>query len=539
MLPQPILPKDPMVDIPSLTAMLARRAELTPDRTAVVFGDAAHTYASLWEAVRHFAGYLQDRGVMAGDRVLLRLPNSADFFAAYYGVQYLGAVAVPVFHGSSAARVALLAKLCGARMVVTAKNIAGPERDAVLSDSGLPDLVFGDCEQGRAFEGAAEPAAVTSEDLAMLQYTSGTTGDSKGVMLTHGNLIANVRQMIPAAEFVAEDVFVSWLPVYHDMGLITMTMCPFYLGAKLVLLPVSPKPFPWFKAIKEHGGTMTAAPDFGYRFATKFSKGGGAYDLSSLKRALIAAEPVRPKTIERFESKFDLPGVLKPGYGLAEASVAVTFWDMQRGDRVVDGEGHVSAGKAIPGMEAAVVVDERFAATGEHGEIVMRSPSCTQGYYRNPTATEALHWRDGWIRTGDIGYLDENGLLFIVGRSKHIIIKAGRNLAPREIEEIAEDVPGIRLSAALGISGEDIQGEQIHLFIEIEKRSPDAALLTALSQRVTQAVFDVLGYRPDKVHLGKNKLIPRTHNGKIQYGKLKQAWLDGSLHRDGLLHVVE
>lgn len=533
---QPILPNDPMAEIPSLTAMLARRAALTPTRTAVVFGETALTYADLWRAITCFAGYLQAQGVQQGDRVLLRLPNSADFFAAYYGVQYLGAISVPVFHGSSSARVALLAKLCAARLVVTEKTMDAAERDEITAQSGLATLAYGDLAAGLAWETPAEMVAVGPETLAMLQYTSGTTGDSKGVMLTHGNLIANVRQMIPAAEFVTEDVFVSWLPVYHDMGLITMTMCPFYLGAKLVLLSVSPKPFPWFKAIKEHGGTMTAAPDFGYRFATKFSKGGGAYDLSSLKRALIAAEPVRPSTIERFEEKFALPGVLKPGYGLAEASVAVTFWDMQRADRVIDQDGHVSAGKAIPGMENAVVVADRFAAPGEHGEIVMRGPSCTQGYYRNPAATAALQWRDGWIRTGDIGYLDENGLLFIVGRAKNIIIKAGRNLAPREIEEIAEDLPGVRLSAALGIVGEDIQGEQIHLFLEIDRRNPDQAALDALSRRVTQAVFDTLGYRPDKLHLGKNKLIPRTHNGKIQYGKLKQAYLDGSLQRDGLLY---
>ena len=383
--------QDPMTDVAGLIDMLARRAELSGDRTAVVFGDDRLTYEALWRQIGRFAAYLADHGVTRGDRVLLRLNNSASFFAAYYGVQYLGAVSVPVFHGSSPERVGTIANACQAHSVVTDAALDAGEADQIRALAHLPELKFADLRDGDRDFDPVPCAHPRGDELAMLQYTSGTTGDSKGVMLTHANLLANIRQMIPAARFVAEDVFVSWLPVYHDMGLITMTMCPFYLGAKLVLLPVSPKPFPWCEAIRKHGGTMTAAPDFGYRFATKFSKGGDAYDLSSLKRALIAAEPVRPKTVERFETKFGLTGVLKPGYGLAEASVAVTFWHMDEPERKIDDEGHVSAGAPIPGMEVAIADGDRLVEPGCHGEILMRGPSVTGGYYLNPEEIGRAH----------------------------------------------------------------------------------------------------------------------------------------------------
>ncbi len=528
------LPADPMADVATLAEMLERRARLTPGQTAVVFGENALDYAGLWRGAGRFAAYLRAHGLQPGDRAVLRLANSAEFFFAYYGTLRLGATAVPIFHGSSPERTAKLANHCGARVLVCDKPLEEAERLALRPLLAAQEPALLDLAAGTAFDGEADAAGPSPDDLAMLQYTSGTTGDSKGVRLTHANLLANIRQMIPAARFVAEDVFVSWLPVYHDMGLITMTMCPFYLGAKLVLLPVSPKAYPWLNAIKTHRGTFTAAPDFGYRFCVKFSKSGDHYDLSSLKRALIAAEPVRESTVRRFEGKFGVPGALKPGYGLAEASVAATFWDMDRTELKIDDQGHISAGKALPGMEVAIVDDHGFAPPGEVGEIAMRGPSCTAGYYRNPEATRALGARDGFIRTGDLGYLDEEGDLFIVGRAKNIIIRAGRNLAPREIEEVVEELPEVRFSAAVGMDSRHIEGEQIHVFAEVDRKlGAKPAEAERLSHAIVNRVRDTLGYRPDKVWLVRGKTIPRTFNGKIQYGALKAGLSDGLLRRQG------
>ena len=307
-------------------------------------------------------------------------------------------------------------------------------------------------------------------------------------------------------------------------------MCPFYLGAQLVLLPVSLSADKWFNAIKRYGGTMTAAPDFAYRFCTKFSKPGDQYDIKTLKRALIAAEPVRTSTVEAFEDKFGLKEVVKPGYGLAEASVAVTFWEQGMGDILVDAQGNVSAGTPVPGTEIIIVQNEQIQGTGFPGEILIKGPSCTQGYYANPEATQALTYVNGFIRTGDMGYLDEAGRLFIIGRKKQIIIRAGKTIAPRELEETTDKIAGVRLSAAAGLDEGKIEGESIHLFLEVKKsvlQNPEAR--TAIKQKANQEVRKALGYRPDKVHLVPPKSIPRTYNGKIQYGKLKAFFQNDQL----------
>jgi len=501
---------------------MAHRAEQTPDAVAVVFDEVSHSYGQIWERIRGFAAYLIANGVGSGDRVVLCLNNSARFFAAYYGVQSIGAVSVPIYHGSSAARIGLIAGLCGARALVTDQP-CGP--DVAAQTQGATHL---DLASGWAHEPGSAVRAPKPRDLAMLQYTSGTTGNPKGVQLSHANLIANTRQMIAAVDFRPEDVFVSWLPVYHDLGLIMMTMCPFYLGGMLVLLPVSPRSHPWLGAIKEHGGTVTASPDFGYRFCTKFSKSSDHYDLSSLRLGVIAAEPVRERTVRRFEQKFGLENVLKPGYGLAEASVAVSVWGMDRPGIKVDGQGNVSAGRPVPGTEIRILQGDRPVESGEQGEIAIKSPSCTRGYYANPEATQSLAAPDGYVRTGDIGYLDHEGDLFIVGRAKNIIIRGGQNLSPREVEEAAEEVEGVRLAAAIGIEDRRLEGEQLHLFAEIDKRRAKGDL-DVLSRQLIEAIHHMLGYRPDKVHLLKTKSIPRTFNGKLQYNQLRTDFLSGSL----------
>lgn len=525
------LPGDPMRDTGTLVDALERQSQIAGDKTAYFFRDIPTTFGELWDGICNFAAYLRYNGVRLGDRVILKLKNSREFFFAYYGIQRLGAVAVPVFHDSTPERIAKIANAAMARALVTPEPLDSEEKYDILALAEIKDFSFQDVREGAAFKGNVDDVPMPRpQKLAMLQYTSGTTGDPKGVMLTHGNLLANVRQMIPKAGFTADDVFVSWLPVYHDMGLITMTMTPFYLGATLVLLPVSLKPDAWFNAIKTYGGTMTAAPDFAYRFATKCSKKGSNYDLSSLRTALIAAEPVRLQTVEEFENKFNLPGVLKPGYGLAESSVAVTFWDRKNEPVKVDANNYVSAGSPLPGLDLAVASDHSFLGFNQVGEIVFRSPSATSGYYRNEEATRKLHFKDGFIRTGDLGYIDEEHNLFIVDRAKNVIIRAGRNISPREIEEIADTIEGVRSSAVFGIDEKRLEGEMIHLLVEINERRPGAGqLLETLPRELTGRVYNSLGYKPDRIIITRQKTIPRTYNGKVKYPQLRSQFLTGKL----------
>ena len=249
----------------TLVGMLARRAGEHPRKAAFTFAGKPCAFGELWDESNRFASYLVARGLERGDRVLIALPNGREFFAAFYGVQRAGAVAVPLFPGSGAERVAGFAELCGARILVVPSSTA--------DDPDVPMSVARVAESARS-PTAGDFPAVRPHDVAFLQYTSGSTGNPKGVELSHANLLANLRHLIDGFHITPRDVFVSWLPVHHDMGLIMKTMVPFYLAAKLVLLPTSlAKARSWLAAIEEHRGTFTAAPDFAYRVLLRYVAG--------------------------------------------------------------------------------------------------------------------------------------------------------------------------------------------------------------------------------------------------------------------------
>ncbi len=498
--------QDPLRNCHSLLDLWKYHATATPDRCCLVYKDMPYTFRELWQNILKAGAYYASKNLQKGDRVILKLDNSPYFFYAFYGAMVRGLIPVPLFHQSDIKRAEKIRALSGAVLVV--------DEDGTYGDN-VHDL--------SNFEALPETAPYSSgEDLAFLQYTSGTTGEAKGVMLTHHNLLANVRQMYPSGTLTKDDVFVSWLPVYHDMGLIAMTMIPLYLGAKMVLLPISPMPAAWLGAIEKYKGTFTASPDFGYRFATKFSKP-NAYDISSLRFGLIAAEPVRINTVHNFENKFNVKGVLKPSYGLAEASVGLTFWNQYRNDIKHDDKGYVAVGRAFAQVDFKILdTGNKELPVNEPGEILFKSPSGTQGYFRNEAATEALFF-NGYIRTGDIGYIDEEGHLYVVGRKKQLIIKGGRNICPREVEEIVDEVLSIRQCAAIGLESTRLDGEDIHVFIELEKKKEeDQAYLENLKTISNKAVLAQLGVRIDRFHFVPSRFIPKTFNGKIQYGKLKE-----------------
>ncbi|MCA9692759.1 MAG: AMP-binding protein, partial [Myxococcales bacterium] len=492
---------------------------LTPDAEALRFDERPCSFRELADEIAAAARALRAMGVVAGDKVVIVSPNCREFFALYYGVLHLRAAAVPVFHGSGGERIAAIARHCDARLIVATAPLEPARRDELQAALPGATLVQGaGVLAERGLDDERPLPRPHAEDLAMLQYTSGTTGDAKGVMLTHQALVANIRQMIPSTQFHQGDVFVSWLPVYHDMGLITMTMCPLYLGARLVLLPVSLRPRAWLEAITRHRGTMTAAPDFAYRYALRFAGDAARYDLSSLRFALVAAEPVRASTVRAFEEVHGLRDILRPGYGLAEACVGVALWPFEEQGLAVDERGVVAVGRPLPDIEIDIRDDDRSLPPGECGEICFRSPSQTLGYFRDPERTAAAHTPDGFLRTGDRGYLDERGVLFVVGRIKELIIVAGRNVSPRELEEVAERCEGVAGAMALGVDGGGDVGEQIHLFVEVRAASGRDE---AIARDVRERVHEQLGLRPERVHVVRRGAIPRTYNGKLQYQRMR------------------
>ncbi len=507
----------------TLLEMLAERARDAPAKTAFFFAEQACTFGELWEATNRFAAYLLASGLERGERVLLALPNGREFFPAFYGAQRAGGIAVPLFPGSGAERIASFAELCGARTLVVPSSA---EDD--------PDVSL---RVVRVAESASSPTdasfpEVRPGDLAFLQYTSGSTGNPKGVELRHENLLANLRHLIDGFRVTARDVFASWLPVHHDMGLILMTMVPFSLGAKLVLLPTGlASVHPWLRAVESHRATFIAAPDFAYRVLLVQVKEPERYDLSSLRLALNAAEPVRARTIAGFEEAFGLGPVMIAGYGLAEATVGVASWPPGTAPKV-DERGFVSIGKPFPGVATAILADGDLAGPRTEGEILVRSPATTRGYFCNPEATAELHWGDGWVRTGDLGYRDGDGDFFVIGRAKNIIIHSGRNLAPQEVEEIVDAVPAVRRSAAVGVDRGRLEGEQLYVFAEIRPRTAEGDRPEVV-RTIVERVHRRLGLRPARAYLLRPRAIPRTANGKIRHSELRERYLDGRLRSEG------
>jgi len=312
-------------------------------------------------------------------------------------------------------------------------------------------------------------------------------------------------------------------------------MVPFYLAAQTHLLPTNLRNIhPWLKAIQRHKATFTAAPDFAYRLCLRHVDP-NEYDLSSLRVALNAAEPVRASTMQKFEEAFGLKNIMVAGYGLAEATVGVSMWKSQT-PKFVDLRGHVSVGAPFPDVNLLIVSDRQILPPNNIGEIAIRSKANSLGYYRNPEESTKLFWKDGYFLSGDLGYLDEDGYLYIVSRKKNIIKRAGQTISPQEIEEVVDAMPNVRFSAAIGVDKGGIEGEQVVLFAEI--RNGETIPKNEHHEMAIQMVSGFhthMGFRPARLYLLKPRSIPLTHNGKIQHIRLKEKYLSGALKEQGVI----
>jgi acyl-CoA synthetase (AMP-forming)/AMP-acid ligase II len=498
-----------------LPDLLEFRARHSPQQPAFFFEENAWSWSWLLEQSLAVAALLARQGVKKGDRVVLAFPNGPAFFPAFFGCLLRGAVAVPIYPGAGPERRQQYLDLSGSGLLLTPESVS-EEALAPYRAGSVPEL-----------------PTIAPTDPAFIQYTSGSTSDPKGVVLTHKQLLTNVRQMIAGMAISEKDVFVSWLPVYHDMGLILMTLAPFYLGLKLVLLPATLQPVhPWLRAIQDHRGSFTAAPDIAYRLALQWARAGHAYDLSSLRVALNAAEPVRLSTIQVFEETFGLKQVMTAGYGLAEATVGVCM-SAPGTAPPTDAEGHVSVGKPFPGIELGILRDNLLAPPGEPGEILVKSPANTSGYFQNPSANQALRWENDYIRTGDAGYLDTEGKLYVLGRIKQVLKIGGRTLYAADVEEALEKMAALRHAMAIGLEGKGAGSEQFYVFAETRWRQlPDPEAAQTLSLEIVQTIHAHFGLRPARVYLLKNKSIPFTSNGKKQHNLLKTRFLDGTLRSE-------
>jgi 1-acyl-sn-glycerol-3-phosphate acyltransferase len=563
----------------TLHESLWRHAQLDPGRTHVFLRgedgpEQALAYGSLWDAAAAVAGGLRARGIGRGDTVALMLPTGLDFLRTFAGILIARAVPVPIYPPlrldrleEYAARQSAILADAGVKLLVTiprARPVVGLLRPALPS---LKDVLTAD---ELAAEGAPAGAPEgAGDDAAFIQYTSGSTGQPKGVLLTHDNLLANVAAIAGGLELAPDDVGVSWLPLYHDMGLIGAWLMCLHNGIPLTLLPPTAflaRPERWLWAIHQRRATISAAPNFAYELCARRVPDAAleGRDLGSWRAALNGAEPVARGTVERFVKRFAphgfRPGTMLPVSGLAENSVALAFPPLGRGarfDRVARGpfqhEGRaerapdgdagalefVSVGRELAGHEVRIV-DDAGGDVAERvvGRLVFRGPSMTGGYYHRPEATAATTLPGGYLDSGDLAYRAD-GEIHLCGRRKDLIIKGGRNLVPQEIEEAAAAVDGVRRGCvvAFGVANASLGTEGLVLVAEtrVEDEPGRERLVAAITERVAAAVE----VPPDEVRLVPPGTVPKTSSGKVRRAETKELFLAGRLGRPprtGLRH---
>jgi 1-acyl-sn-glycerol-3-phosphate acyltransferase len=525
------------------------------------------SYAELDRDSRAVAAGLIERGLGPGDRVAIMLPTEAAFFGAFFGVLYAGGVPVPVYPPFRRAQVedhlrrqAAILRNAGASLLIIGSEIRK-----------LGQLMLGLAEDLRHVEtvkelsrvgATGEPLPAGQDTIALIQYTSGSTGDPKGVVLTHANLLANIRAMGEALAASSSDVFVSWLPLYHDMGLIGAWLGALHYGVPTVIMPplaFLADPGRWLRAIGHHRATLSAAPNFAYELCCKSVRDEDieGLDLSSLRMFMNGAEPVSPATIARFTARFAKfgfpPKAMAPLYGLAENSVGLTCPPVGRGpivDRVersaLSGKGQartaqpgdatalefVACGRPIAGHEIRIV-DEVGVELPERteGRLQFKGPSATRGYFRNEEKTKALF--DGeWLESGDRAYI-AGGDVFITGRIKDIIIKAGRNIYPQELEELVGSLEGVRKGcvAAFPSTVGGVGTERIVLLVETRLTEPSK--IEALRTRIVEVATTQLDMAPDEVVLAPPGTVPKTSSGKLRRSAARALYESGSLSKKG------
>ncbi len=542
-----------------------------PNRACLDFIDSGQevhglTFGELFQHAGRFAAQLQDAGLKPREPVALMLPTGFDFLFSFFGAILAGGIPVPLYppqrrghiEDEIKRQVGILSN-CESRFLITVPEgmklsrilrFMLPRLKQVLSPQQL--------SSGRS---SFRSGSIDSNSTAFLQYTSGSTGSPKGVALNHASILANIRAIGAAIRANSADVFVSWLPLYHDFGLIGACLGSLYYGAFLAL--TAPETFlghpkQWLWMIHHYRGTLSGAPNFAYDFCSRRISDSELehLDLSSWRVAINGAEPVSADTIQRFTQRFKNYGfraeAMLPAYGLAESSVGLTLPPLERLPKVdrVDREvltrinravpafhGYdspldqliVSCGMPLPGHRVRIVNEEdHVLPVRDVGLIQFQGPSSTQGYYRNLDANQSLFHSSSdpsyvgtWLDTGDLGYLAE-GELYVTGRRKDVIIRGGQHFFPQDVEEKLASIPGILKGGVAVLGSLDPMTGTERIILVAETRVQDQNEKNGLCQRLRQMANELLGSPVDDVLLVPPLSIPKTPSGKLRRGACRE-----------------
>ena len=567
------------LDLEALTTVVEAlwlRADADPARIHAYLDEGHETrdvsFGALRDGAAAIARGLTARGLQPGETVAIMLPTGLDFLQSFMGIMAAGLVPVPLYPPARLDRMqeyllrqSKILLNAGARLLMTvpeAAPVADLLRRHVPTLTGLASASALVASSDRKEGSVESPYRASTSDLGLIQYTSGSTGDPKGVCLTHANLLANIRAMTTGISLGPTDVGVSWLPLYHDMGLIGAWLTCIVNAVPIAIMsPLSflARPERWLWTIHQRRGTVSPAPNFAYELCLRKVRDEAieGLDLSSWRCALNGAEPVSASTLERFARRFERygfdPNAMFPVYGLAECAVALAFPPPGRGvrvDRVVRAEFErtgqavlaaehdpralqfVSVGRPLPRHEVRLVDDHDIdVADRVVGRLVFRGPSAMTHYHDNPDATARTVRPDGWVESGDLAYRSD-GELYITGRAKDLIIKGGRNVMPQEVEEIAGNVDGIRKGCVVAFGVPDETSGTERLVVVAEAHATERDVRQRLEAAVVQAVAASTSLPPDEVVIVPPRVIPKTSSGKLRRTEAKDLYLTGRLGRE-------
>lgn len=548
----------------TLVEALNWHAEKHPERTHIrLFQDDDNgenlSYRELQTGAESVAASLQHLGLSVGQSVSIMLPTGKDYFFTFFGILIAGGVPVPIYPPARLKQLEdhllrhkKILGNCQAVLLITmpeALHVARLLKSQVeqLSDVLTPDDLY-------RIEAKLTKPKLSGQDIAFLQYTSGSTGVPKGVVLTHSNLLTNIRAMGEAVAVDSSDVFVSWLPLYHDMGLIGAWLGSLYFGMQLVIMsPLAflASPARWLRAVHRYRGTLTAGPNFAYQLCLKRINGRmlESLDLSSLRAAFNGAEPISPVTVEAFSEHFATAGfqrsAMMPVYGLAENSLGLAFPPLDRGpltDRI-DREifmktgdakpsaadnalAFVSCGLPVVGHQVRIVDSAgRELPERNQGRLQFCGPSATSGYYRSPETTAEL-FHGEWLDSGDMAYITK-GEIYITGRSKDLIIRGGRNIYPQEIEDAVGDIAAIRTGRVAAFASPDPESGGERLIVVAESRESKADDVSKLRDEINRITMDLTGAACDDVVVAPANSVLLTSSGKIRRSACRELYQRG------------
>lgn len=566
-----------MDNLRSLVALLARRAAEQADDRAYVFvsdrgsEEAALTFRQLRETATALAARLI-ASAQPGDRAILVFPPGIEFMVAFFGCLMAGIIAVPMMmprrNSARDSSAAILANCTPAIALTTSTFALRGDLQARFAQENIRWIEVDLTEAAGATVDLQEPAP---DDIAFLQYTSGSTSEPKGVMVSHANLLANLEMIRIALGNTRQSTYVNWVPLYHDMGLILNALQALYVGATCVLMAPNAfmqRPLGWLRAISHYRAEVACGPNFGFDLCVsryRVDQMGGV-DLSSLRIALNGAEPVRADTIARFIETFAPHGfdsrAIYPAYGMAEATLLISG-GTRGGGHVVRSvsrtalQAHAAEAPANPG-DAQLVVGCGCALTGEQiaivnpesrqrlaadhiGEIWISGANVARAYWRNDAATrEELNAKiageDGrWLRTGDLGFLDHTGELFVTGRIKDLIIIRGINHYPQDIERTVQSQDSaLRENCGAAFSVPDEHGEEDLVIVqEVERTARHSIDTGEIKGQIREAIADSHELSARHIALIRPGALPKTTSGKIQRKLARRLWLDGGFEDVG------